>query len=88
MFKIRIKNLTEKCYDSSEEKLQEIAIYLNLIPPIERRKIENWFRLDSTFLLELLVSQNAFRFIEIVRICFELDMLYRRYQDMNEGLRN
>lgn len=44
----------------SEEKLQEIAIFLNLIPQAQRRDIESWFRLDYPFLLELLVRQSVF----------------------------
>uniref|UniRef100_A0A8D9DRA3 RNA helicase aquarius n=1 Tax=Cacopsylla melanoneura TaxID=428564 RepID=A0A8D9DRA3_9HEMI len=45
----------------SEDKLQEIATYLNLIPPAERRNLENWFRLDREFLLELLISRHERR---------------------------
>jgi hypothetical protein len=40
---------------SSEEKLRAIASYLNLVPPVEREKEENWYRLDIDFLRELLV---------------------------------
>lgn len=45
----------------SEDKLRAIARYLNLIPPAERADVENWFRLDSEFLLELLVSRHERR---------------------------
>lgn len=40
----------------SQEKLRSIASYLNLVPPTEREKDENWYRLDIDFLRELLVS--------------------------------
>jgi len=40
----------------SEEKLRAIASYLNLVPPVEREKEENWYRLDIDFLRELLVN--------------------------------
>lgn len=45
----------------SEEKLEKIAVYLSLIPHPDRRHIENWFRLDYPFLLELLVSRHEKR---------------------------
>lgn len=40
----------------SQEKLRAIASYLNLVPPVEREKEEDWYRLDIDFLRELLVS--------------------------------
>lgn len=42
----------------SQEKLRSIASYLNLVPPEERQKDENWYRLDIDFLRELLVSER------------------------------
>lgn len=45
----------------SPQKLQAIARYLNLIPPEERDEIENWYRKDAEFLLELLVSRHERR---------------------------
>ncbi|KAI5740950.1 hypothetical protein M8J76_008872 [Diaphorina citri] len=55
------ETLTKHFEPLTEEKLQEIATYLNLIPPQERRSIENWFRLDREFLLELLISRHEKR---------------------------
>ncbi|XP_011502615.1 PREDICTED: intron-binding protein aquarius [Ceratosolen solmsi marchali] len=45
----------------SQEKLRSIASYLNLVPPIEREKDENWYRLDLDFLRELLISRHERR---------------------------
>lgn len=43
----------------SQEELKSIASYLNLVPPKEREKNENWYRLDIDFLRELLVIQKS-----------------------------
>lgn len=43
----------------SQEDLRGIASYLNLVPPVEREKEENWYRLDIDFLRELLVGIKA-----------------------------
>ncbi|KAL6447091.1 hypothetical protein ACFW04_001442 [Cataglyphis niger] len=45
----------------SQEKLRSIASYLNLVPPKEREKEENWYRLDIEFLRELLISRHERR---------------------------
>ncbi|KAK6621554.1 hypothetical protein RUM44_001361 [Polyplax serrata] len=45
----------------SPKKLQSIAEYLNLVPPDERNEIENWYRKDAEFLLELLISRHERR---------------------------
>ncbi|KAL6255928.1 hypothetical protein P5V15_013168 [Pogonomyrmex californicus] len=45
----------------SQEKLRSIASYLNLVPPVEREKDENWYRLDIDFLRELLISRHERR---------------------------
>ncbi|XP_066599155.1 RNA helicase aquarius [Prorops nasuta] len=45
----------------SQEKLKSIASYLNLVPPEEREKDENWYRLDMDFLRELLISRHERR---------------------------
>ncbi|KAG7202604.1 hypothetical protein KM043_009794 [Ampulex compressa] len=45
----------------SPEKLKLIASYLNLVPPEEREKDENWYRLDTDFLRELLISRHERR---------------------------
>jgi len=39
----------------SQEKLRSIASYLNLVPPSDKTAVEDWFRFDRDFLLELLV---------------------------------
>lgn len=39
----------------SQEKLRSIASYLNLVPPSDKTVVEDWFRFDRDFLLELLV---------------------------------
>jgi hypothetical protein len=39
----------------SQEKLRSIASYLNLVPPLDKAEVEDWFRFDRDFLLELLV---------------------------------
>jgi hypothetical protein len=39
----------------SQEKLRSIATYLNLVPPPDKVDVEDWFRFDRDFLLELLV---------------------------------
>jgi hypothetical protein len=39
----------------SQEKLRSIATYLNLVPPPDKAEVEDWFRFDNDFLLELLV---------------------------------
>ncbi|KAK0164394.1 hypothetical protein PV328_003030 [Microctonus aethiopoides] len=44
-----------------EEKLKAVACYLNLVPPDERAKDENWYRLDMEFLQELLISRHERR---------------------------
>nr|XP_018901599.1 PREDICTED: intron-binding protein aquarius [Bemisia tabaci] len=45
----------------SEPQLQAIARYLYLLPPAERSALENWYRLDKQFLLELLISRHERR---------------------------
>ncbi|KAK7598066.1 hypothetical protein V9T40_006301 [Parthenolecanium corni] len=45
----------------NDEKLQKIAVDLRLIPSKESRSIENWYRFDFPFLLELLVSKHERR---------------------------
>ncbi|XP_035724204.1 RNA helicase aquarius-like isoform X1 [Vespa mandarinia] len=45
----------------SQEELKSIASYLNLVPPKEREKNENWYRLDIDFLRELLISRHERR---------------------------
>ncbi|KAL7286119.1 hypothetical protein TKK_0019633 [Trichogramma kaykai] len=45
----------------SQEKLQAIASYLNLVPAEERQSDENWFRFDLDFLKELLISRHERR---------------------------
>ncbi|XP_046401770.1 RNA helicase aquarius isoform X1 [Ischnura elegans] len=45
----------------SNDMLREIAMYLNLVPPIGNKEREDWFRYDSEFLLELLVSRHERR---------------------------
>ncbi|KAG8332686.1 hypothetical protein J6590_017911 [Homalodisca vitripennis] len=45
----------------SEDKLRAIATYLNLVPPTDKMEQENWFRFDSQFLLELLISRHERR---------------------------
>ncbi|RZF44564.1 hypothetical protein LSTR_LSTR001322 [Laodelphax striatellus] len=45
----------------SQQKLREIAQYLNLVPTPERSEKENWFRYDYEFLLELLISRHERR---------------------------
>ncbi|XP_024936105.1 RNA helicase aquarius isoform X2 [Cephus cinctus] len=44
-----------------QERLRSIASYLNLVPPEEREKDENWYRLDLDFLRELLISRHERR---------------------------
>lgn len=39
----------------SQEKLRSIVSYLNLVPPSNKTVVEDWFRFDRDFLLELLV---------------------------------
>jgi hypothetical protein len=39
----------------SQEKLRGIASYLNLVPAPDKAEVEDWFRFDRDFLLELLV---------------------------------
>lgn len=45
----------------AREKLQEIAQYLSLVPSLDRVELENWYRFDYEFLLELLVSRHERR---------------------------
>ncbi|XP_023721856.1 RNA helicase aquarius [Cryptotermes secundus] len=45
----------------SQEKLRSIATYLNLVPPPDKAEVEDWFRFDNDFLLELLVSRHERR---------------------------
>ncbi|XP_069675214.1 RNA helicase aquarius [Periplaneta americana] len=45
----------------SQEKLRAIAMYLNLVPPPDKADVEDWFRFDRDFLLELLVSRHERR---------------------------
>ncbi|KAJ8670444.1 hypothetical protein QAD02_001703 [Eretmocerus hayati] len=45
----------------SQDKLRAIASYLNLVPPEERERIENWYRLDLDFLKELLITRHERR---------------------------
>lgn len=42
-------------FNFSNQELQDIAMELNLIPDLEKRAVENWYRYDSEFLLSLLV---------------------------------
>lgn len=44
------------CSIFSQEQLRSIATKLTLVPPVERENHENWYRLDTDFLQELLVS--------------------------------
>ncbi|XKL64533.1 hypothetical protein PGB90_004619 [Kerria lacca] len=60
--KIDIAEALKKHFKSLKvEELQEIAVDLKLIPKPENRKIENWFRWDDSFLIELLVSKHEKR---------------------------
>ncbi|XP_063231396.1 RNA helicase aquarius [Bacillus rossius redtenbacheri] len=54
-------NLLKHFGPLSEQKLRAIANYLNLAPPADKEDIEDWFRLDREFLLELLVSRHERR---------------------------
>lgn len=45
----------------SQEKLRGIASYLNLVPAPDKAEVEDWFRFDRDFLLELLVSRHERR---------------------------
>ncbi|XP_018395286.1 PREDICTED: intron-binding protein aquarius [Cyphomyrmex costatus] len=59
---VNIRDALYKHFGSlSQEKLRSIASYLNLVPPTEREKDENWYRLDIDFLRELLISRHERR---------------------------
>lgn len=78
----------------SQEKLRSIASYLNLVPPKEREKEENWYRLDIEFLRELLVGvrkrreKHKFERLLNMTLDSEKTLFHFRYRDTSVGRHN
>ncbi|XP_014252193.1 intron-binding protein aquarius [Cimex lectularius] len=48
--------------------LRDIIVQLNLVPPVEREKEENWYKTDRKFLLELLAFRHEKRISQLMEI--------------------